>query len=316
MKKKIAITLGDPSSIGPEIVLKSFLNNKFDPDKFILIGNKASVLANGISFPKEIEFVEIMPEVHNFETGKITKVSGEVSFRSLELACDMANKSEISAIVTAPVSKESINLAGHHFSGQTEILEHFLSRNGEKAEMLFVSKDFRVLLLTRHVPVSKVPSLITFDFVVSKINELSSRLKKHFRINNPNIALCALNPHAGEGGLIGDEEINVLIPAVEKLQTDGINISGPYPADMLFSKAAKAFKEGTQPYDCYVSCFHDQGLCAVKTIDVGNTVNTTIGLSVIRTSPAHGTAFDIAGKGIADCSSMTAAIKLAIELAC
>ena len=116
--------------------------------------------------------------------------------------------------------------------------------------------------------------------------------------------------------MIGDEEINVLIPAVEKLQSDGINISGPYPADMLFSKAAKAFKEGTQPYDCYVSCFHDQGLCAVKTIDVGNTVNTTIGLSVIRTSPAHGTAFDIAGKGIADCSSMTAAIKLAIELAC
>ena len=315
MKKKIAITLGDPSSIGSEIVLKSFLNNKFDFDKFVFIGNRASVLPEGSIFPQGIEFVEIMPEVHNFETGKISTISGEVAFRSLELACEMANKSEISAIVTAPVSKESINLAGYHFSGQTEILEHFLSKNGERAEMLFVSKDFRVLLLTRHVPVSKVPSMITFDFVVSKIRELYSLLKKHFGIETPHIALCALNPHAGEGGLIGDEEIQVLIPAVEKLQSDGINISGPYPADMLFAKAAKAFKEGTQPYDCYVSCFHDQGLCAVKTIDVGGTVNTTIGLPLIRTSPAHGTAFDIAGKGIADCSSMTAAIKLALELA-
>lgn len=315
MKKKIAITLGDPSSIGSEIVLKSFLNNKFDHDKFVLIGNRASVLPEGLVFPQGVEFVEIMPEVNNFEEGKISKVSGKVSFRSLELACEMANKSEISAIVTAPVSKESINLAGYHFSGQTEILEHFLSKNGERAEMLFVSKDFRVLLLTRHVPVSKVPSMITFELVVQKIRELYSLLKKHFGIETPHIALCALNPHAGEGGLIGDEEIQVLIPAVEKLQSDGINISGPYPADMLFAKAAKAFKEGLQPYDCYVSCFHDQGLCAVKTIDVGGTVNTTIGLPLIRTSPAHGTAFDIAGKGIADCSSMTAAIKLALELA-
>ena len=122
MKKKIAITLGDPSSIGSEIVLKSFLNNKFDHDKFVLIGNRASVLPEGLVFPQGVEFVEIMPEVNNFEEGKISKVSGKVSFRSLELACEMANKSEISAIVTAPVSKESINLAGYHFSGQTEIL--------------------------------------------------------------------------------------------------------------------------------------------------------------------------------------------------
>ena len=184
MKKKIAITLGDPSSIGSEIVLKSFLNNKFDHDKFVLIGNRASVLPEGLVFPQGVEFVEIMPEVNNFEEGKISKVSGEVSFRSLERACEMANKSEISAIVTAPVSKESINLAGYHFSGQTEILEHFLSKNGERAEMLFVSKDFRVLLLTRHVPVSKVPSMITFELVVQKIRELYSLLKKTLRHRN------------------------------------------------------------------------------------------------------------------------------------
>ena len=314
MKKKIAITLGDPSSIGPEIVLKSFLNNKFDINKFVIIGNKSSVLASGLNIPYGLEFIEVMPEVQSFDIGHVSVISGEVAFRSLKKACDMANKSEISAIVTAPVSKESINLAGHNFSGQTEILEHFLSKYDEKAEMLFVSKDFRVLLLTRHVPIIKVSSLITFELVVSKISELVVQLQKYFGIKNPKIALCALNPHAGEGGLIGDEEIKTLIPAVEKLRSNGININGPYPADMLFAKAAKAFRIGAQPYDCYVSCFHDQGLCAVKAIDLGNTVNTTIGLSVIRTSPAHGTAFDIAGKGVADCSSITSAIKLAIEL--
>lgn len=314
MEKKIAVTLGDPASIGPEIVLKSFLNNKFDFNKFVIIGNKASVIASGLKIPYGLEFIEIMPEVQSIDIGKISKVSGEISFSSLKKACEMVNKFDVSAIVTAPVSKESINLAGHNFAGQTEILEHFLSRNEEKAEMLFVSKDFRVLLLTRHVPIVKVPSLITFDLVMSKITELVIQLQKHFGIKNPKIALCSLNPHAGESGLIGKEEIDVLIPAVEKLKINGINISGPYPADMLFAKAAKAFQTGIQPYDCYVSCFHDQGLCAVKAIDLGNTVNTTIGLSVIRTSPAHGTAFDIAGKSIADYSSMTSAIELAVKL--
>lgn len=314
MKKKIAITLGDPGSIGPETVLKSFESASFDPSDFVLIGNKSSLMKCGLSIPQNLEILEVMPEISDFEFGVISKTAGEIAFKSLQKACELASASKIRAIVTAPVSKEAINLAGHRFSGQTEILEHFLSKNNEKAEMLFASKDFRVLLLSRHVPLFSVPSLITKELVEKKIEMLSKQLQDIFKIAKPKIALCALNPHAGEGGLIGHEETEILIPSVKNLRQKGVDVHGPFAADMLFAKAAKAYAKTRQPYDCYVACYHDQGLCAVKTIDISDTVNTTIGLSIIRTSPAHGTAFDIAGMGIADCTSMKSAIKLAFEL--
>ncbi len=311
---KIAITLGDPASIGAEITLKSIIEGNFDPKDFVLIGKMSALQKTGIPIPEGLEIIEIMPQIEDVETGRIAAVAGEIAYQSVAAACEMAKLNQIRSIVTAPISKEAINLAGHKFSGHTEILEKFLGDEKHKAEMLFVTGNLRVLLLSRHVPIADVPRLITEDLITQKLSALSDELKRLFKIENPKIALCALNPHAGEGGLIGSEEINVLKPAVSKLMERKIRVDGPFPADMLFAKAAKGYREGNQPYDCYAACYHDQGLCAVKALDLGNTVNVTIGLPVLRTSPAHGTAFDIAGKDLADFKSMQSAMKLALEL--
>ncbi|MDR1327273.1 MAG: 4-hydroxythreonine-4-phosphate dehydrogenase PdxA, partial [Heliobacteriaceae bacterium] len=199
--------------------------------------------------------------------------------------------------------------AGYKFNGQTEILEHFLAHDGQKAEMLFVAGDFRVLLLTRHVPLKEVR--LTREMVEKKVILLHNFLpplqggwRNGGCAGGIKLALCGLNPHAGEGGILGREEIEILIPAAQALRAKGINITDPLPADTLFSQREK--------YDCIIACYHDQGLIPIKTVAGMKVVNMTIGLDVIRTSPPHGTAFDIAGKGIADPTGMIEAIKAAI----
>lgn len=301
MKAKIAITMGDYNGIGPEIIVKSLKRLNPSNDSVLIIGSEKFL---PVDFPYQVLEVEAGKQ----QIGKETAEAGEFSYRCLTEACEMAKKGEIRAIITAPVSKNAMHLAGHNFSGQTEVLEKNLSHDSQKAEMLFVAGDFRVLLLTRHIALKDVK--ISKELIIKKVTLMNKVLKNQFNIEQPKISLCALNPHGGENGLIGDEEIKEFYPALEEMRANGINITNPLPADTLFVKAAHAVKNQTkQPYDCYIACYHDQGLIPMKVLAMDNAVNMTIGLDVIRTSPAHGTAYDIAGKGIADESSMIAAIE-------
>jgi len=301
---KIAITTGDPNGIGAEITVKALNMLNIPPKDIVIISNSKVINSSGkLNNHYELLEVDYDSKIH---FGEISKEAGDFSFRLLEKACEIKPK----FIVTAPTSKEAMNLAGHKFGGQTEVLEHFLSKNGQKAEMLFVSKDFRVLLLTRHIPLKKVSDTLTKEILIAKVERLRSYFQNKLYINKPSFALCALNPHAGENGLLGDEEEKIMLPAIQALRSRGINITNPLPADTLFIDGVQKYLKGEKlPYDCYISCYHDQGLIPIKSIASEKTVNMTIGLDIIRTSPSHGTAFDIAGKNLANPESMIEAIK-------
>lgn len=303
---KIAITTGDPNGIGAEITIKAL--NKFDlpEDKIVLVSNKKIIDFYG-RLKRNYEIVAV-PYEDEIRAGKVTKEAGEFSFQALKKVCEMKPK----AIVTAPVAKNALHLAGHIFNGQTEVLQKFLSHDGQLAEMLFVARDFRVLLLTRHCALKEIN--ITKELVEEKVLNLQKFFRTHFRINNPKFALCGFNPHSGEDGILGREEIEILIPAVKNLRAQEVNITEPLPADTLFVKAGRAFFNRQRcPYDCYIANYHDQGLIPIKTVAGDETVNMTIGLDIIRTSPGHGTAFDIAGKNIADEAGMISAIKAVLR---
>ncbi len=290
---KIAVTTGDPNGIGAEITIKALNNLDLPEDKIVIISNKKIIDFYG-KLNRNYDIIEI-PYEAEIEPGKVTKEAGEFSFLSVKKACETDAK----AIVTAPVAKNALYLAGHRFNGQTEILQKYLAHNNQLAEMLFVAGKFRVLLLTRHVALKDIN--LTKEMVVEKITNLRDFFVTHLNISKPEFALCAFNPHAGEDGILGHEEIDILIPAVEELRANGINITNPLPADTLFIKALD--------YDCCIANYHDQGLIPIKTVAGDKTVNMTIGLDIIRTSPGHGTAFDIAGKNVADETGMVEAIK-------
>ncbi len=300
---KIAITTGDPNGIGAEISIKALNKLDLPSDKVVLISNKKILNFYG-KLNRDYEIIEI-PFASEIEPGKVTAECGEFSFQSVKKACEIGAKS----IVTAPVAKNSLYLAGHKFNGQTEILQKYLAHDNQLAEMLFIAEEFRVLLLTRHVALKDIN--LTKEIVVEKVSNLKQFFAKHFGIEDPKFALCGFNPHAGEDGILGKEEIKILSPAVEKLQKIGVNITKPLPADTLFVDAAKEYfsKSKIVKYDCYIANYHDQGLIPIKTVAGDKTVNMTIGLDIIRTSPGHGTAFDIAGKNIADETGMIEAIK-------
>ncbi len=301
--EKIAITTGDPNGIGTEITIKALKKLDLPADKILLVSNRKVLNFYG-KLDKDYEIIEI-PFNSEINAGMVTKEGGEFSFQSLKKVCEMHPK----AIVTAPVAKNALHLAGHIFNGQTEILEHYLSHDGQKAEMLFVAGNFKVLLLTRHCALKEVT--ISKDFVANKILNLKKFFKEHYQIQNPKFALCGFNPHSGEDGILGREEIEILHPVVAELRKLGVDISDPLPADTLFVKAAKDYLSKVQQptYDGYIANYHDQGLIPIKTVAGDSTVNMTIGLDIIRTSPGHGTAFDIAGKDIADENGMISAIK-------
>ena len=300
---KIAITTGDPNGIGAEITIKALNRLDLPVQDIVLISNKKILNYYG-RLDKDYEIIEI-PFDSEIETGKVTAECGEFSFKSVKKACEIGAK----AIVTAPVAKNSLYLAGHKFNGQTEILQKYLAHDNQLAEMLFLANTFKVLLLTRHVALKNIN--LTKELVVEKILNLRGFFRQHFNIENPKFALCGFNPHAGEDGILCKEEIDILIPAVDKLRDKGVNITKPLPADTLFVEAAREyFEEQTSvKYDCYIANYHDQGLIPIKTVAGDKTVNMTIGLDIIRTSPGHGTAFDIAGKNIADETGMIEAIK-------
>ncbi|MDR1168665.1 MAG: 4-hydroxythreonine-4-phosphate dehydrogenase PdxA [Heliobacteriaceae bacterium] len=286
---KTVITTGDPNGIGAEITVKT-LRCSDVKGNVILVSNRRILDFYG-GGDLDCELIEI-PFDEDIQPGRVTAGCGEFSFQSLKKACEAGLP-----IVTAPVSKAALHLAGRKFNGQTEILEYFLAHDGQRADMLFTAEGLRVLLLTRHVPLKEVS--LTKEIVVEKISNLAA-----FLASPAKFALCGFNPHAGEGGILGREETEILIPAVEALRAKGIDITMPLPADTLFSQRDK--------YDCIVANYHDQGLIPIKTLYGRRVVNMTIGLDVIRTSPPHGTAFDIAGKNLADPAGMIEAVKKVI----
>lgn len=327
---KIAITTGDPNGIGAEITIKALNKLNLSADKIVLISNRkvldfycqkfrhSELVSESLS---KYEIIEI-PYNAEINPGEICAEAGEFSYLSVKKACEIGAK----AIVTAPVAKNALYLAGHKFNGQTEILQKYLAHDGQLAEMLFVAKNFRVLLLTRHVALKEIS--LTKEIVIEKITNLNKFFETYLGIKNPKLALCAFNPHAGEDGILGREEIEILQPAVNVLRQNGINITNPLPADTLFVKAGQNYythslmeraesrseqrefcNSGEECFDCYIANYHDQGLIPIKTVAGAKTVNMTIGLDIIRTSPGHGTAFDIAGKNLADETGMIEAIK-------
>ncbi len=239
--------------------------------------------------------------------------AGRVSADALVRAVEMASSGEVGAVVTAPVHKPSLRGAGWEVPGQTEMLQRLTV--SERVGMLMAAErtalgaPLRVLLATTHLPLRDVPARITSDLLVGQATLLADALARDWRIGAPRLALCALNPHASDGGLFGDEEETVYAPAIEQLRRDGVRVEGPLPADTVFARALAG------AFDAVVAPYHDVGMAAFKTVSFGSGVNVTLGLPFVRTSPDHGTAFDIAGRGEADPSSMLEALRLAHRLA-
>ncbi|HEY6953005.1 MAG TPA: 4-hydroxythreonine-4-phosphate dehydrogenase PdxA [Bacteroidota bacterium] len=323
MKPIIAITIGDFNGIGPEIALKAAANasvKKICTPLLVgpldVFGHVRSDLRLKLKLEKSSLPViksTITPVFDtgdgiwgNVQYGAVTKSSGKNAGVAIERAVELCLKVRADAMVTAPVSKEALNLAGYNFPGQTEMIA-LLSRS-QRVAMMLVSDSMRVGLVTIHVGIKSIPEHISKDKIVEKILTINDSLMKDFRVRKPRIAVLALNPHAGEKGLMGTEDDEFVLPAVKEVKAKGINVEGPFPADAFFGK--QSHKE----FSAVVAMYHDQGLIPLKMSSFGKGVNFSAGLNIVRTSPDHGTAYDIAGKGKASASSMIEAIKLAVTI--
>jgi len=234
--------------------------------------------------------------------------SGKLAGYWVEQAASSAIRGHIDAIATAPISKENLNLGGYKYPGHTEFLAKLAKLQPDDVRMMMAGPKLKTVLTTIHEPLNGVAKLLTIKHILKTIAITRDGLQRWFRIKNPKIAVAALNPHAGEAGMFGHEEKGRILPAIKKAQAQGWRVSGPYPADTVYHRAVKG------EFDCVISMYHDQGLIPVKLLHFEDAVNITLGLPYVRTSVDHGTAFDIAGKGIADASSMIAAILNAAEL--
>jgi len=286
MKPRVAITSGDPSGIGPEVAAKA--------------ASDARVLAACEPIVYE------PPPGARFAPGVLSGEAGRAAYDLIVRAVDDARRGEVQAIATAPVNKEAFRLAGLQWSGHTDLLAHLTGTR--HVAMMFHSDPLRVVLATVHIALSEVPRALT-QAVMETTIALTARELPRFDKIAPRIAVAGLNPHAGEHGLFGHEEAAAIAPAIEACRGRGIDVSGPFPADTVFVRASRG------DFDVVIACYHDQGLIPVKLLAFGKAVNVTIGLPIVRTSVDHGTAFDIAGKGIADPESMVAAVLLAARLA-
>ena len=285
-RPRIAITVGDPAGIGPEIAAKACVDARVaavcEP---ILYGPAGAA---------------------GFTPGQLSAAAGRVAYDAIVSATEDAIAGRVAAIATAPINKEAFALAGLPWHGHTELLAHLTG--APYVAMMFYAEALRVVLATIHEPLSSVPGLITRESL-DRVLRLTCRELPRFGFPRPRLALAGLNPHAGEGGVLGTEELQVFAPVLDACRRDGLDITGPLPADTLFVRAARG------EFDAVVACYHDQGLIPVKLLAFGKAVNVTLGLPIIRTSVDHGTAFDIAGRGVADPGSLVEAICLAARLA-
>jgi 4-hydroxythreonine-4-phosphate dehydrogenase len=289
MRPKVGVTVGDPAGIGPEIARKAAA----DP----AVAACCEVVLYGPSTDAELGA---------FARGVVSAEAGRAAYDAIAHAVADAQAHTIDAIATAPINKEAFAAAGLRWRGHTDLLAHLTG--APRVAMMFYAEALRVVLATVHIPLSEVPGALTRDTLEGTI-ALAARELPRFGIPSPRLALAGLNPHAGEHGLIGREEDEVLAPAVAACRARGITIDGPFPADTIFVRAMRG------EFDAVVACYHDQGLIPIKLVAFGSAVNVTLGLPIVRTSVDHGTAFDIAGRGVADPSSMIAAITLAARLA-
>jgi 4-hydroxythreonine-4-phosphate dehydrogenase len=322
--KTIAITIGDINGIGPEVTLKALSAATFlHQFRVAIIGPNAALRfwQNHLRLnllPPRIAILEDWPEnmpivvldanrrQPDIRIGELSEQAGKIAGDALTQAIQLARNGKAQAIVTAPVSKQALHLAGFHYPGQTEFLAEGLGASD--FAMMLVAENFRVALATTHLPLRQVAAAISTDLIVRRLCVLQRDLTARFRIAQPRIAVTGLNPHAGEGGLLGEEEQTIIAPAIQQARAEGIAAEGPFSADALFGQ----FKKNR--FDAYLAMYHDQGLIPLKVFGFGRGVNYTAGLPVIRTSPDHGTAFDIAGKGRAEAASMVEALRLAATL--
>ncbi len=289
MKPRVAITAGDPAGIGPEIAAKA------------------------ARAPAVLEVCE--PRIYGpatetalapFTRGRVSAAAGRAAYDAIVPAVEDAVRGDVQAIATAPVNKESFAAAGLPWKGHTDLLAHLTG--APRGVMMFHSEALRVVLATVHIPLAEVPRALTRDLVEAVVGLTASELPR-FGFPSPRLAVAGLNPHAGEHGLLGSEDRDVLEPAIASCRASGIDVAGPFPADTIFLRAMRG------EFDAVIACYHDQGLIPVKMAAFGKAVNVTLGLPIIRTSVDHGTAFDIAGQGTADAGSMIAAVMLAARLA-
>jgi len=315
-KQKILITTGDPNGIGPEIILKIFSDNKFTSmfDLFISGNKKIFDIYSDILNIKTISPDRLinlkLPKGFKLTPGKIQKSAGEFSGDSINQSVRLCMEKKFDAVVTMPISKESLNLGNYKYPGHTEMLKDITK--SEDAVMILYSKKFSVAMITGHIPVSGISKLIneknSEQSISEKIITVNNSLVADLGKKSPRIGILALNPHAGDGGLLGTEEYEILSPVIEELNSVGFNARGPFAADAYF--ANRIYKK----FDITIAMYHDQGLIPFKMISFGMGVNYTAGLNIVRTSPDHGTAFDIAGLGRAEVESTKQAILLAAEI--
>lgn len=314
MKPKIAITMGDPAGVGPEIVLKALADRRVrsicEP---VVVGDEGvlNLIAKklGLKPPLPGNLLSLSSlDLNALKPGKPTIESSSAMIAYIKEAVRMAKQGDVAAIVTAPISKEAAKLSGFKFPGHTEFIAH-LTKTKDFCMMLG-GTDLKVVLVTIHEPIKKVPGLITKEAVLKAIRITDRAFKKDFGLKRPRIAVTGLNPHAGEAGLFGDEEKKTIAPAVASARRAGINAIGPLPADTTFYRAVRK-----KEFDCVICMYHDQGLGPLKLLHFEDGVNATLGLPIIRTSVDHGTAYDIAWKGIAGHESMVSAVRMAIEMA-
>jgi 4-phospho-D-threonate 3-dehydrogenase / 4-phospho-D-erythronate 3-dehydrogenase len=288
-RPRIGITVGDPAGIGPEIARKA----AEDPGVLRI----CEPVLYGPS--KE-------PELRGFALGQVSADAGRAAYEAIVAAVRDAVDGRIDAVATAPINKEAFAAAGYDWPGHTELLAHLTG--ARRVAMMFYAEALRVVLATVHVPLREVPALLTRGRLEDTIELTASELPR-FGVPLPRLAVAGLNPHAGEQGLFGREEEDTIRPAIASCRNRGLRVDGPFPADTLFTRAMRG------EFDAVIACYHDQGLIPVKLVAFGRAVNVTLGLPIIRTSVDHGTAFDIAGRGIAEPSSLIEAVRLAARLA-
>jgi 4-hydroxythreonine-4-phosphate dehydrogenase len=333
---RLAVTLGDPAGIGTEVVLKALADPAVTAGcEVTLVGNRSlldraydqlrACTSEPLAHPDTLTVLDVPLEdalVAQISAGQGNAASGEASFRSLKTAIGQALRGQFQAIVTGPIAKSGWKAAGHEYPGQTELLAELAGV--DRFGMLFVARSphtgwtLRTLLATTHIPLRQVADVLTPALLTRKLELLIECLHQQFGLETPRIAIAGLNPHSGEQGQLGREELEWLIPWLEQSRQryPQVQLDGPVPPDTLWVKPGQAWfgTRSATAHDAYLALYHDQGLIPVKLMGFDRAVNTSIGLPFIRTSPDHGTAFDIAGQGIAEATSMAAAIELAIEL--
>jgi len=318
----IAVTIGDPCGIGPEIVVKACADRRLDPslrERLVVVGDPALLAREAIRLnlpaPVRIEPVELPggPLPTDLPVACIDRRAGEAAYRYVVHAAGMAMGGRACALVTAPLAKEAMHAAGHAYPGHTELLAELAG--GADVRMMLANDELRTVLVSIHLPLIEAIAHVTREQVLATIRIADNALRRA-GIDRPRLAVAGLNPHAGEAGMFGREEIEAIAPAIAAARADGIEASGPFPPDTVFMRA-----RGFRSFDAVIAMYHDQGLIPIKYLGLDEGVNITIGLPFVRTSPDHGTAFDIAGqsgpdgRGLADPRSLMAAIRQAAALA-